>query len=461
MNKIYLSALFIFFIFCVEIVDAQLSWRSTNAPLVNDRYDDTYFLNADTGWAVTLYSSYGGVYHQWATVIKTTDGGNTWQTMLDSGTEEFRDIAFLNAQTGYIGTLENNNYGHNGFPGDTSVLYQTHDGGATWAAVTNLPGPDYAGICGMRVIDDSTLYAVGRYFGPAGFYKTTDAGNTWTYTDMSAYASGLVDVYFFNADTGFVCGAIGYDTQEGQFMSYTTGQSGIILYTTNGGNTWQVNHITGRTGELCWKMSFPSRLVGYASIETFNTSPADSQYCLKTTDGGLSWHDVFVCQQPGPYLGFDEQGIGFINDSVGWVGGRNYEPGLSPTYTYKTTDGGSTWNADNFGSNINRFRFLSDSLAYFSGSTIYKYSSQPVTFIASDSILPIQATLYPNPANTILTVKGEPVGEVSLFDVRGELVACVKHPLNNQIDVSSFAPGTYVVQIEINGKIGAAKWIKY
>ena len=46
------------------------------------------------------------------------------------------------------------------------VLYATHDAGATWTPVLDIPGPQPTGICGLSVVNDSVAYGCGRYDGP-------------------------------------------------------------------------------------------------------------------------------------------------------------------------------------------------------------------------------------------------------------------------------------------------------
>src|SRR6185503_8316572 len=129
------------------------------------------------------------------------------------------------------------------------------------------------------------------------------------------------------------------------------------LGTTNGGATWQTRHITSRSGEWCWKINFPTPMVGYVSIERFS----GQAFFLKTTDAGLTWQDKFFLNS------YEEQGIGFATPDLGWIGGWT-----GPTY--ETTDGGNTWGTAGFGLNINRVRMLSSTLGYAVGETVYKYT---------------------------------------------------------------------------------------
>jgi len=418
-------------------IQSQPSWSAMPAPVLNDRYDDLYFINADTGWAI---------YETGPWVLRTTDGGNSWQKT-DSVQCEFRDVGFLDANTGFIGLL------HLGsIAPDTTLtsILRTQDGGLSWSPM-HIPRPSeyWGGVCGMRVINDSTLYAVGAYWGEAGFYKTTDRGNTWTYTDMSAYAGGLVDIFFFNADTGFVCGTNGIARQN----------NGVILYTTDAGNTWTVKKTSEHLQELCWKLSFPSRNVGYASLEAFRTTPVDSQFCLKTTDGGLTWNDVFVANEPEG-AGVDMEGIGFLNDSVGWVGGRNGATGLNPVYTYKTTNGGLTWAPDYWGKNVNRFRFISDTLAYCAGQTLYKFSNSTSGVDVKTVDGPPELVVYPNPAHAYVLIKSERAEEVSIFNISGQLISETRYPDANRIDVETLPAGTYIAKVKIRDKVWNIKWQK-
>ncbi len=367
---------------------SQYNWFVyPNTPTTPNRFDDVYFINPNQGWAVDpLVPNFpSGV--TLAKVYETRNGGVSWQLVHDSMNDYLRCVGFIDSIHGFIGDICLA-FGGN----DTNPMYYTNDGGKTLTPV-NFPYPRPKGICGISVVTDSVVYAYGRYNGPAVLAKTINAGKTWKTTDMSPYASvGLIDGWFWSKDTGFVTGQ--------------NGGNSVILHTVDGGVTWQTVYASTRNDtDHVWKIFFPSRNVGYGSIEytgNFAQRGIYKTYFVKTTDGGKTWTEH-------PFIdNYDEEGCGFINDTVGWIGGWT---GLS----YKTIDGGSTWNIDsNFAipsipktqplPYINRFRKFGDSLFYASGNTIYKlmlYKSDTTkpAILSSNSF-----TNFPNPYNTQTTI---------------------------------------------------------
>lgn len=423
--------LLLFFIFvCGSSFSQSYQWTPTNAPSPGFRFEDAYFLNKDTGFAVRYaYLSYTGF------IARTQDGGASWTKVLDSVPFTFRDIGFTDNLHGWVGTYQITGWGP-----DTNIMYHTIDGGLTWTGVNNLPGPPNPGICGLRVINDSTIYGVGRYSGPASFYKTTDNGLTWSYLNLNSLIDGIVDISFFDKDTGFICGTTG--------PAYNNGY-GKILYTTNGGTTWTVVYTSSFPNSLGWKISFPSRNVGYCSLQFFNSSIQEG--FMKTTDGGITWQDI-PYSAGGPPPGYNIEGLGFINDTTGWVGGS--------TGTYFTQDGGNTWMLQSWGNNVNRFRFLSDTVAYCAGQDIYKMQIVPAGINA-----PNQETtshIYPNPASDYgyfeFFVDKPGHAKLSVYDVNGKEVVVLfdkimEHGNQHYVwNTSSLSPGVYTYRLFYNNE---------
>ena len=347
---------------CPETADAEpvapvaedavpaLRWRPTKAPVASSRTDDIWFLDGQTGWAVNSNGH----------ILKTTDGFETWTKQFATGAY-LRCVGFADAQHGWAGTLS-----------PSRRLFSTVDGGEHWGPVEGLPADAPARVCGLAVVNRMTVYASGTNIPTDAprMMKTTDGGKTWTAWDMRQWASILIDTYFIDENRGWVVGGKADDPAPQDRSEIKP----VVLYTQNGGQTW-VNRLAGQEsnfpfGEWGWKIQFLNDRVGFVSLENFTDAAI-----LKTSDGGLSWTRVKVRDPQG---NANLEGIGFINEKQGWVGGwgdAELQSGLSSA----TEDGGATWrDANEIGSFINRFRFFGNpvNVGYASGLSVYKYSAE-------------------------------------------------------------------------------------
>lgn len=358
------------------------------------KFDDIHFLN----------DTYGMTCNGDGKVYRTSDGGMTWDLVLQNSAAFFRSIVVVDSLNAFVG-----NFGY--YAGssilDSTAVYHTTDGGTTWAPAP-IPTPTRIGICGLNKVGNQNLFGVGRIEGPASFIKSTDAGLTWTYTNMAPYCGFLVDCFFQSVDTGFVIG--GSDSLANSYP--------IILKTNDGGINWDTVHIGGPTmGSWCWKINFPSQQVGYVSIES-EDGPVN---CLKTTDGGNNWVIKNITNNH-----FSLQGIGFVNDNIGWAGGY-YGNNL-----FETVDGGDNWSAVPAVTNLNRIRKLSDTLLWASGKRLYKITPTPATGVTmGNANSPLQWKIGkcgPSKCVSIKVLQPE-IGrnyEVFMYDVAGRLIKSAK-----------------------------------
>lgn len=436
MKKLFI----IVFLMCTTITFAQTvgTWKKTNfVPSPASRINDGFFLNERLGWVAN------GVGQIWRTI----DGGNIWTKFVDKDSyTHFRSIGFFDSLNGYAGCLGFGDPNHPTSSQDTVILYKTTNSGVSWTPVSELTSSTIKrGFCGMQMFNDSIINGVGRVRGPAWFYRTTNRGASWIAKDMSEYADGLIDVYFFSRDTGFCVGLTNANHDS---------SSGVVLKTTDGGLTWKKMFTTTRKGEWCWKLQFPSRKVGYASLQRNSLSPI---YFLKTTDGGETWQEKLFYN--GYYF---VQGMGFINDSVGWAGGS------SSTKMFQTTDGGETWKNLGIGRRINRFRFLSPNVAYTVGDSVYKYTFSPSAVAQTPTSIPSTIELsanYPNPFNPQTTIefslKSQSLVKIYIYDMKGSLIRTL---LNQDVSAGNHrvswdgtneadekvASGTYLYRLQTN-----------
>ncbi len=338
----------------------------------NQRFEDVYFVNKDTGHAVDLS---GNIY-------KTTDQGATWNSLHFTGGVTFRSIEFLDdGVTGIAGSF-------------AQKIYRTDNGGVTWTDISSsIPFTGYQSktICGIAHYGDN-FYGVGWWGSDtAKILKSTDKGITWTVNKLSrSLVNSLVDAVFLSADTGFVTGS------KNTIGTANGNSQARILKTTDGGTTWTNVFADSVIGGLVWKIQALSHKVLVASIQPYYL---DTVVMVKSIDGGNTWTEIGTgFAAPGPFSPTNvqgkTQGIGFINERRGWLGG--WYGGM-----YETIDSGHTWNYMLFGTNMNRFFIIDSSHAFAGGQQMYKFTGDTTwpASVASQAKMPHDFyPISPNPS---------------------------------------------------------------
>ena len=369
--KVTITTLFCLF---TLLVCGQPEWRALdNIPSDQGRFDDVFFLTNDLGWAA---NGPGGK------VYKTTDGGVNWTLQFSNGSSYFRNIEFIDENIGFLGTLD-------------GVFYKTMDGGENWAPVVISPNPD--AICGLDAVGTSTIYGCGAWFTPAWIIKSNDSGDSWEYSDMSAYARGLVEILFIDELHGFTSG-----------LGYT---GGVILETFDGGITWTEIYNSQNAGDYVWKLQLmENNTVIFGSIQANTSGPGR---LIKSFDSGATWE---VKNFPDHSV----QAVGFISRDRGWMGGHG--SGFT-----ETNDGGDTWTDINLGWNLNRIIIINENLGYCSGDAIYKFDENLSVgdFDAFDSH-DLDIVVAPMPIEDKLNIeidfKHIDNLLITLYDINGKLI---------------------------------------
>lgn len=232
------------------------------------------FATDQAGWLLVHVGV--GMMHDYVVIYRTSDGGSTWQRILDPFTDGGIQSCSKSAMLFTDPT-------HGWLTGDCQgvkagvLLFNSTDGGSTWAEVT-LPDPqDSAGLftdmnnaCGsyspyffsndlgylsVQCTDYTSQQAVKHYF----FYSTQDGGKTWS---GASYPGA--SIYFFSKDTGWALAT-------------------KIQLTTDGGKTWKP------ISDVTWspQMDFISEQIGWAVAR----SPS-AIALVKSVDGGATWSEV-------------------------------------------------------------------------------------------------------------------------------------------------------------------------
>ena len=311
-------------------------WKILKTEAYPGKQDDVFFVTPQIGWYVNGAGK----------IFKTTDGGETWVNKLTKPGTYFRCIAFVDEKVGVAG-----NIGPGYFPNvtDETVLYRTEDGGETWTPVTAIDGPKVVGLCALEVLKEEYVNAgvldtrtriigVGRVGGPVAMLTSDDLGKTWQQTPIADHAAMAFDVHFFDRNHGVIAAASDTNVAE---------SNALIITTADGGKTWTKAYQSSRPYELTWKIAFPSRKVGYVTIQSYNPDKAASQrFVAKTTDGGATWEEIPLIDKHS----VRQFGVAFVDELRGWIGAV---PG-----GYQTIDGGATWSPVKFGNAVNKIRLL-------------------------------------------------------------------------------------------------------
>lgn len=399
-------------------------WRRTNTPDARDhgRYDDIWFASERVGWGVNGAGQ----------IIKTVDGAETWTVKKSLPGAYLRCVAFANEKVGWVGTTAGSHR-----------LYQTNDGGESWAEVVNLPAGAPSKICGLWVLDENVVFACGSNLpeDPTIFIKTTDGGRTWSARDMKNQATTLIDIYFRDALNGWVVGGL----DSVQCAGRTPGKYDlvpVILRTRDGGETWvsklkypdpdpkkQLFSLYPR-GEWGWKIQ---EVLAHNTLVVSLQNYRDGAI-LWSDDGGENWERRLINDRQ---RNANLEGVGFLDSQRGWVGGWG-DLNKVGGFTSRTEDGGRTWDDDNdvlF--RVNRFRFLGEPVAigYAAGAFVYKYDD------AAKDATAFPADLAASPR---VVVSGNGILTVSVQAGDGDALVAVR----------IFAPETGALVRTLNGTVG-------
>ncbi|PIQ25140.1 MAG: hypothetical protein COW63_19195 [Bacteroidetes bacterium CG18_big_fil_WC_8_21_14_2_50_41_14] len=287
--------------------DKGNTWESQQMPDIYAILEDVFFINHSIGWAVGERN----------TILKTTDGGESWNIMQYSFGSDMRfySVRFYNELTGFVvGGRSYDSYG---------ILLKTNDGGETWVDVS--PQPSYA-LTSVTFIDTLTGWICGQggtAGQPAELYKTTDGGQTWIKKQTENYTR-FNDIHFVDQDTGMIL-----DANNRVFTTLNGGISWDYTYTSG---AWDLKSLSFWDNNGCYSVGYNGRIV-------------------KSSDGGLTWGNV------GQSIDGNFTSVGFFNSDNGFATGYSI--------LYRTENGGHSWTFDTILGSTEYY------LTYFSGQRAY------------------------------------------------------------------------------------------
>ena len=261
---------------------------------------------------------------------RTDDAGRSWVRQLVDTTDGINDIYFRDKEAGFL--IAGN------------AIFGTRDNGNRWTELRRFLPREFDGA-------DVELYSVQFSSKKKGWVVgsvskrdsvidsillfTDNGGETWQ-RQRAPSRLELIHIDFDNDKRGWIVGA-----------------AGTILATTDGGQNWTKQN-SGVTGTI-YHVDFRSDKKGLAV--------GDRGTILRTADGGLTWTAI------EPKKRSTLLNVQFVNDKDGWAVGRGGT-------ILRTGDGGATWLEQESGKKVNLYSLVfvkRSGWAVGGGGTLLRY----------------------------------------------------------------------------------------
>jgi photosystem II stability/assembly factor-like uncharacterized protein len=222
-------------------------------------------------------------------LLKTTNGGNTWENVFDSqATVSIGDVAInpTDPNVVWVGTGEANNRQSSSW-GDG--IYKSTDGGKTWMHM-GLRESQHIGRIVIDPTDTDVVYvaALGRLWGAnkeRGVFKTSDGGVTWQQVLAIDEDTGAVDLVMDPANPKTLLAAAYARRRTGWGFNGGSPDSGIYK-SVDAGRTWRkitAGLPTGPTGRIGLDIYRRNSNIVYAIVENQQGG------VFRSEDKGESW----------------------------------------------------------------------------------------------------------------------------------------------------------------------------
>lgn len=299
----------------LKTTDVGANWVSMTPPTYT--YYNIYAL--DTNYIYLPSSS--------ANLIYTTNGGTNWTTVSTGTSVTLYDVAFRNSNTGFV-------------CGTSTALRLTTNGGANWTQTsTGLPSSTFYELTyfsTMSSLGTDYLFASGN---PYYIFRSLNNGQTW-------------DSISFNGNQYYTSTYYSLDVNANTMI--TGGAYGLLNTSTNSGTNWIAHNYFGYSGTFndIW-----ANMMNGTVIAVGTAGPVPIIY---SSNGGATW-DFTVSTNIGSGSAY---GISMVNSSTGYVSG-------SSSMMYKTTNGGLNWDSTTIGTSTTLYKpdFVNANTGFVCGSS--------------------------------------------------------------------------------------------
>jgi photosystem II stability/assembly factor-like uncharacterized protein len=260
------------------------------------------------------------------TVLRTVDGGRTWQQVGPAGTADLqvRDIEAFDAWHAVALSIGE---------GDQSRVYRTDDGGRTWTETFRNDDPRAFYDC-MAFLDRRHGLALSDPVdGKFRVLSTSDGGRTWRVLPTDGMPPALDGEFAFAAS-----GTCLVASHRDAWFATGGGAASRVFHSTDGGRTWRVATTPVPSGPTAgiYSLAFRDPRHGLAVGGDFTTPTQAPDAAALSRNGGAAW--TLATRPPGEY-----------RSGVAWRTGDS-AIAVGPTGSDLSRDGGRTWTRFDTGS---------------------------------------------------------------------------------------------------------------
>ncbi|OFW05383.1 MAG: hypothetical protein A3H96_07815 [Acidobacteria bacterium RIFCSPLOWO2_02_FULL_67_36] len=256
------------------------------------------------------------------TVVRTTDGGATWQVRPVAGAEklDFRDVDAMSDAVAYVLSIGS---------GETSRIYKTDDGGASWTLQFANTDPKVF-LDAMTFADPRHGYAFsdsvdGRFV----VLSTANGGRSWNRIPAERLPPAL------DGEGAFAGSGTNIATDGGDRIWIGTTAS-RVLRSLDGGRTWTAvqTPLAHNASTGIFSVAFRDATHGVVVGGNYSKEAEAVDNVAFTADGGATWTLV------------REHGLSGFRSAVAYVPGmKSTLVAVGPSGADLSQDGGRTWTA--------------------------------------------------------------------------------------------------------------------
>jgi photosystem II stability/assembly factor-like uncharacterized protein len=256
------------------------------------------------------------------TVLRTEDGGATWQQLAVPGSEklDFRDIDAVSETVAYVLSIGS---------GESSRIFKTTDGGKTWTLQFTNTDPD-AFFDAMAFWDaDRGIAFSDSVKGQLVIFRTVNGGRAWTRVPAAGLPPAL------DNEGAFAASGTNVAVSGRNHVWIGTGAAAVsrVLRSTDGGRTWAAAATPLASGASMgiFSIAFRDRLHGIVVGGDYRKESEAADNAAVTSDGGRTWTAV--------------RGLSGFRSAVAYVPGTIERElvVVGPQGADYSTDDGRTW----------------------------------------------------------------------------------------------------------------------